>query len=121
MGVLFGVIWIGAQVLAFNGIQILGYAVAPAIWIGLTIITSFIWSSAVFGNSVSNWPLAIGSLVVLMLGVAMAAYSSTLSPKATPKDVMLEAEAKPSAGSPVFGLLCAALMGVANGSGMVPM
>lgn len=126
MGVVFGVIWIGAQVLAFNGISILGYAVAPAIWIGTTIVTSFVWGSAVFGNTVSNWPLAIGSLAVLLMGVALATYSSMVSDreKASKEEKSLnpqETKGEGSKGSPLFGLVCAILMGIANGSGMVPM
>lgn len=124
-GILFGVLWIGSQVFAFKGIQILGYAVGPAIWIGVSIIMSFLWGSLVFNNPVPNVFGAVCALVVLLLGVALAAGASKISEMQENKnktEALVDVAATASKhGSPLFGFLCALGVGLTNGSTMVPM
>merc|ERR1740117_707157 len=71
MGILFGVLWITSQIFAFNGIQALGYAVVPAIWVGISICMSFFWGVTAFGNPVRSWPGAILALLLLVGGVCL--------------------------------------------------
>jgi len=138
MGLLFGVLWITSQVFGYNAINAIGYAVGPAIWVGVTIVISFVWGVAVFNNEVHSWPGAIGAILMLLLGVAMAAGSSTISDKhlRQAREQLIDgekaAEAEDAAGSArddgpapqgaggfVFGSVCAAGLGLCNGTLMV--
>jgi len=158
MGVLFAALWIYSQICGFNAVQAIGYAVAPAIWIGVTITGSFLWGVLAFHTPVSNWPGAIAAIVLMISGVILAAYSSTLSDeqesKASGKHMSLteestkdssdeEEEQRESAedssvelpdaggsgdedtvagvGSFGLGVVYACLIGICNGSLMMPM
>lgn len=79
MGLLFGVLWIISQVFGYLAIQNVGYAVGPAVWVGVTITVSFVWGVAVFNTPVNSWPGAIGAIAMLLLGVVLAAGSSVIS------------------------------------------
>lgn len=140
MGSLFGVAWILSQVCAFIGIQALGYAVGPAIWVGVTICVSFVWGAAVFSNPVRSWPGTCVALALLLLGVALAAASSDQSERRR-KSLRLdatrecfqsveaalgvepprEAEADGAARRVVIGFLSCVGCGLLNGSLMVPL
>jgi len=130
MGVFFATLWILSQVFGFNAINAIGYAVAPAIWIGVTICVSFVWGVAVFNNPVHSWPGAVAALTLMLVGVCLAASSSTISDsqeqrrarQVSPTDsgVLLAANQKsPGAGMAVFGIISACLCGLCNGSLMV--
>lgn len=144
MGLLFAVLWITSQVLGYLAINEVGYAVGPAIWVGVTIVVSFIWGAGVFGNKVHSWFGAIGAIATLLLGVALAAASVLISDKqqrearmqllaaekvsdaekaenADNAMVSKEGEESPaSSGGFAFGALCAVGLGVCNASIMVP-
>merc|ERR1711920_777534 len=129
MGALFAVLWISSQICAYNAIQIIGYAVGPAIWIGLTIIISFIWGVVVFGNPVPSWPGACAALLSLVIGVCLAAASSQLAKKGQRELSSADTEGstgaavltdennsiKRSAGNLFFGIACSMGCGLANG------
>jgi glucose uptake protein GlcU len=138
MGLLFGVLWITSQVFGYLAITAIGYAVGPAIWVGVTIVISFIWGVAAFDNQPKSWIGAIGAIAVLLLGVSLAAASSMISERnerqareqlldeqKTQDAENVESAAKEEGASPdrakgfVFGTLCAMALGLCNGSMMV--
>lgn len=128
LGLLFATLWIVGQVLAFSAVQAAGYAVGNAIWIGVTICTSFAWGVLAFHSPVRD-PLGAGvALALMVVGVVLAAVSSVISDRArnrcsTARDVAapLVKESPPRAGSLVFGIACATTFGLGNGALMVPM
>lgn len=79
MGVLFGTLWIVTQILAYQAVQGVGFAVASAIWRGITIVVSFGWGVAVFHNPVHDWPRAMLALVLMVAGVGLATVSGVVS------------------------------------------
>jgi len=134
MGAFFATLWIISQVCAYNAINAIGYAVAPAIWIGVTIGVSFVWGVAVFDNPVHSWPGAVGALALMLVGVCLAAASSAISDRQSQRSArelaqgvsqtdhgaLLEASRKsPAAGAAVFGIISACFLGLCNGSLMV--
>uniref|UniRef100_A0A7S4Q7Y3 EamA domain-containing protein n=1 Tax=Alexandrium monilatum TaxID=311494 RepID=A0A7S4Q7Y3_9DINO len=150
MGALFGFAWTASQMFAYTGVQILGYAVGPAIWIGITICVSFVWGTLVFGNPVISLPGALLAIALLLVGVCLAAASSRLSDMRQQlaherelalqltsvegiegvaeaggnKSAQLQTEGSargPAGGSVLFGLLNCVGVGIFNGSLMVPM
>merc|ERR1719446_1021418 len=130
MGFLFGVLWITSQVFGYLAITNIGYAVGPAMWVGVTIVISFIWGVAVFNNQVNSWIGALGAIAMLILGVSLAAASSIVSDKhqRQAREQLLDGQKVPDveniekeggaegAGNFVFGALCAAALGLCNGS-----
>jgi len=132
MGLLFGVLWIISQVLGFVAITSIGYAVAPAIWIGATIITSFIWG-LIFNNPVKSWAFAILAIVFLLAGVSLSALSSIVSDREANLAAVAAADGqdgeslvsdkKQSKGASTFitGAVAAVGLGLCNGSLMVSM
>lgn len=128
-GLLFAVLWISSQVFAYKGIQILGYAVGPAIWIGVSICMSFMWGVVAFGEEVNSAVGAFAAIAVLLIGVALAATSSKISDldQKKARDMLVQekpdgAETKDApAGNAVFGFMCALGVGLTNGSTMVPL
>jgi len=124
-GIAFAVLWIASQLMAFKAIQILGFAVAPAIWIGVTIIVSFLWGSLAFQNPVHNVVGAASGLALLILGVRLATLADKMAETSEVKvDVQALAETETSAstkGSPFLGFICAVVMGLLNGTMMAPM
>jgi glucose uptake protein GlcU len=145
MGLLFGVLWITSQVFGYLAITEIGYAVGPAIWVGVTIVISFIWGVAAFNNEVKDWFGAIGAIAVLLLGVSLAAGSSIISDRqqqqareqlmdgqqAAPSapdaeqnaddSTAKQGESPPAKKGFLFGTLCAVALGLCNGSMMVSM
>jgi len=145
MGLLFGVLWITSQVLGYLAINEIGYAVGPAIWVGVTIVVSFIWGAGVFDNHVKSWFGAIGAIAVLLLGVTLAAASVMISDRQRrqARVQLLDGQKVPDAeqaenadnavitkggeepladsGGFAFGALCAVGLGVCNASTMVSM
>jgi glucose uptake protein GlcU len=128
---LFGVLWIISQGLGFVAISSIGYAVAPAIWIGATIITSFVWG-LIFHNPVKSWIFAILAIVFLLLGVNLSAISSVVSDREGQASVIAEdmqgglslvSDGKKEKGTSAFvtGAIAAVLLGLCNGSLMVCM
>jgi len=147
-GVLGAGLWVFSQPFAFLGISALGYSVALAIWAGLTIIVSFLWGSIVFGEHVASIFQAILSLSLLVLGICGVAASETSLPRRIRAWVNGDDtfEVLPVADSPplstygnrddsisitsfendvppvpkVVGYFCAIMVGLLNGSLLVP-
>jgi glucose uptake protein GlcU len=64
-------------VFAFNAVQLVGYAVGPAIWAGLTMVVSFTWGVTAFGHEVNSWRGSCPAMGLLVLGVCLAAASGS--------------------------------------------
>lgn len=54
---------------AFRAVQALGYAIAPALWCGVGMISAFIWGAVVFKEEVNHLVGGIISIVLLAIGV----------------------------------------------------
>jgi len=80
-GMVFGGLWVGCQVFCYLAINLLGYAVGPAIWAGTTIVISFLWGTIFFHETPSSVMGASLSLLVLCLGVAIVSLSATSTPQ----------------------------------------
>jgi len=125
MGLLFATLWCVGQVLSFCAVQNAGYAVGYAIWVGVTICTSFALDVLAFESPV-RYPLGAGiSLALMVAGVVLAALSSVISDRAgsNTRDAAapLVKESPRPARSLVFGIACAVTFGLGNGALMVPM
>ena len=84
-GVIFALVWNVQNCVAYDAIQQLGYAVAPSIWAGLTIVVSFFWGSVAFGNPVPSAVGAAAALLILVSGVCLAASSQSSFPETVRK------------------------------------
>jgi len=148
-----GLLWAGAwtvqSICCYNAIQAIGYAVGPAVWIGVSICVSFAWGVAAFGNPVEDVAGAAMAIVVLILGIVLVAASSGLSRSSASSSEAREplsgvgvAASEDVAGIPevdmsqagaharkgptgirrmIVGLAWAFAVGILNGSTMVPM
>eukprot|EP00935_MAST-01C_sp_MAST-1C-sp1_P001481 g1481.t1 len=65
-GITFAICWIGSQFFAYSAISSIGYAVGPAVWGGVTIL------------SIAG---AVGALIVLVIGICLAASTQSSFPK----------------------------------------
>lgn len=134
MGALFGFLWISSQIFAYNGIKRLGYAVGPAIWIGVTICVSFVWGCAVFSNPIVSVPGSAVAIIALICGVCLAAASSVVSDalkkrarenlianREMAEEAKEDESGQSNAGDMLIGLACCIGVGLTNGSLMMPM
>ncbi len=62
-------LWLTASLMSFVAIAHIGIAVPQAVWSGVTIIVSFMWGSIFFKENVTSLPLAVVALFFLCLGV----------------------------------------------------
>eukprot|EP00658_Telonema_sp_P-2_P056905 TRINITY_DN45368_c0_g1_i1.p1 TRINITY_DN45368_c0_g1~~TRINITY_DN45368_c0_g1_i1.p1 ORF type:complete len:444 (-),score=107.99 TRINITY_DN45368_c0_g1_i1:217-1476(-) len=125
------------QVFAFNAISALGYAVAPAIWAGLTIVVSFLWGTLKFGESVDSMVGAVFSLVLLVCGVmGVASCQTELPVRLAASFGLCASDLEPSLLEPANPVACSdeqvpklskatgavfcVVVGLLNGSLMVP-
>mmetsp|Transcript_36720 Transcript_36720/g.98379 ORF Transcript_36720/g.98379 Transcript_36720/m.98379 type:complete len:397 (+) Transcript_36720:66-1256(+) len=140
LGFVFGGIWIVQQVFAFNAVQLVGYAVGPAIWAGLTMVVSFTWGVTAFGHVVSSWRGSCPALGLLVLGVCLAAASGSDTARKLGRRQLRQAQegtygtccedgllvpadaAGPARGAlrTALGCGCAVAVGLMNGTLMVP-
>merc|ERR1711957_123732 len=118
MGCLFACLWIGFGVVGYVGVVNIGLAVAVAIWNGMTVIISFMWGVIAFGTEVNHWLLAMGALVLLSLGVALAAASYIISSREIPKTPNTQGREDRRI---LIGMVCSIVAGLCNGSVMVPL
>jgi multidrug transporter EmrE-like cation transporter len=61
---------------AFKAVQLLGYSIAPSIWAGIGMISSFIWGTTLFEEKVASFAGGACSIIILTIGVYVI---STLS------------------------------------------
>ena len=79
LGFVAGMIFVISMVLSFSAVELIGVALAQAIWSGGAIIVSYLWGVLIFGDTPSNVGLSVTGIVVLVLGVLLIAYSETIS------------------------------------------
>mmetsp|Transcript_20976 Transcript_20976/g.60603 ORF Transcript_20976/g.60603 Transcript_20976/m.60603 type:complete len:408 (-) Transcript_20976:79-1302(-) len=130
MGFAFAAIWISSQALGVSSIRAVGYAVASAVWIGITICTAFLWGALAFDHPV-RYPLgAAVALALMVIGVCLAAASCAISERASARAVrdasqgslpLVSEAGAPQSGRMAYGVTCAAMMGLGNGCLMVPL
>eukprot|EP01041_Mallomonas_annulata_P001336 gene1336-2584_t len=63
---------------SFNAVQLLGYAIAPAIWAGIGMIVAFLWGIIVFEEHPIELKYAILSMCFLITGVSCISLSSSI-------------------------------------------
>ena len=79
-GIVFGAAWNLLSIAGFKAIHHLGYAVAPAIWAGLTIVVSFVWGVAAFHDGVKDKGGAAAAILMLVAGISLAASTQSSFP-----------------------------------------
>jgi len=143
LGMVFGGIWVVQQVFAFNAVQLVGLAVGPSIWAGLTMVVSFTWGVTAFGHEVNSWSGSFPALGLLVLGVCLAAASGSDTARKLGRRqlsqalqegnygtcgeeglgvVNADADGSPAEGAlrTALGCGCAVTVGLMNGTLMVP-
>lgn len=121
LGSIGAAMWVLCMLAAYNAINGLGVAIAPAGWSGITVLVAFILGSVLFHETIDNHLGAILSLLGVLLGIACVAICRNV-------DKLLGA---PSVNVPLIpqadmtrsrttSILCVLLMGIVNGSLMVP-
>jgi len=134
--------WVPASILSIFAINYLGMSVAVGTWAGVTIVVSFLWGSIVFRDPVHSILLSVVALSLLIGGILGLSLSNSefvknLGNKRTSQrninvaedeapllndDTQQAAENKaPNATGKLIGLMCALVLGVLNGSMMVPL
>jgi len=142
-GILGAAIWVGSAIPSFVAISAIGMAQGPAIWAGLTVLVSFLWGLVVFREEVRSLPLAVLGVVVIIagiFGVSMCEqrFFSRLLGRAPPDSeatpLVMEgggeqtrsskpevvADSAATAKRRITGVCAALLVGLLNGSLMVP-
>ena len=143
-------IWLSSQSLAFVAVQLIGAALGPSIWSGTTILTSFVWGVTLFGEDPRSLPLSLLGMFVLAVGIAGIGASNSKLPArifycwATPSlddketerplldssdpsewsaNASLNKDPAPETGrasTVLLGVLAGVMMGLINGSLMLP-
>merc|ERR1712066_981580 len=76
-GVVFAFLWVNIGLLSYVAIGRIGYAVAPAIWSGVGIITSICWGSLFFRQPIVSLRGTVVSAALLMIGSSLSAASGS--------------------------------------------
>ena len=79
---------------AFMAVQTLGYAIAPALWCGIGMISAFIWGAIVFKEEVNH--LAGGIVSMLLLGAGV--YIMSTLTRTSAEDEYNEGDARSDVG-----------------------
>ena len=77
---MFALFWVIESLAGYGAIQAIGYATAPAIWAGLTIVVSFVWGVAAFDDGVKSGAGAAGAILLLVVGICLAASTQSSFP-----------------------------------------
>jgi glucose uptake protein GlcU len=140
-------LWVFTSILSFIAIGQIGIAVPQAVWSGSTIIVSFLWGAIVFNEDVKSFPLSILGIFLLCVGILGTSICSMKFPVSFPKvfsclyclpifidperelytqiesshyDEFNNDQTKRTPRQWTIGILVAILMGIPNGSMMVP-
>ncbi|XP_065179691.1 transmembrane protein 144 homolog A-like [Sycon ciliatum] len=128
------------QIFGYIAINNVGYAVGPAVWAGLTMVVSFLWGVLMFKEELESLPGSIGGLCLLCVGIGGAAMCQSEVPNRVvgmcfghsedeQRSLLSVQSSKPSegdssqsggGGSFIIGITAAIVVGVLNGSLMVP-
>ena len=73
-GVLSAIAWVPAGCLAIWSVGYAGLAVAQATWSSCIVVVSFAWGAFVFQEHVASWPLAAGSLALMIVSIIGMAH-----------------------------------------------
>lgn len=77
MGLVSGLLWVSGGVCGIFGIRNAGLARSVGTWSCVTVLISFMWGVAVFGEKVKSIPYTLFGLVILLGGfIGMTFYSS---------------------------------------------
>ena len=79
LGFLAGIIFVCAVALSFSAVELIGIALAQALWSGTAIVISYLWGVVIFGDTPSNIALSATGILILVLGVIIIAYSERIS------------------------------------------
>jgi len=115
--------------MAMVAIQNVGISIAQGVWSGTTILCSFVWGAAIFGEKIGHLGLSLLGLGILFLGIAGISVSGTkllAGPRRESTSSTLiqeedDEETKPrTTRQTIFGLVMAAALGIPNGSVYAP-
>eukprot|EP01114_Cavostelium_apophysatum_P020785 TRINITY_DN7058_c0_g1_i1.p1 TRINITY_DN7058_c0_g1~~TRINITY_DN7058_c0_g1_i1.p1 ORF type:complete len:338 (-),score=36.71 TRINITY_DN7058_c0_g1_i1:250-1263(-) len=140
LGIASAALWVPASILSIAAINHLGMSVAVGMWAGVTIVVSFLWGAIAFPkeNPVHNIGLSVLALIFLITGILGLSLSNTSFVKnlgnkrrtinhheETPyghgeESPLLETAPQTSKKRPIVGVICAVLLGIMNGSMLVP-
>lgn len=95
MGIVSGLFWVPGGTAGIYGIRNAGLAISVGTWASIMVITSFCWGVFVFHEKVKTISGAIGSAMVLIVGlIGMSIYSAPT--KKDSDDTMLPLLSQPS-------------------------
>jgi len=150
-GIIGAALWVPASILSIVAINHLGMSIAVGVWCGVTVLTSFLWGAIAFSKEekLRSLPLAILALFLLILGIVGLSFSNTdfvknagkkqkgysrindeeTSLKNGERKYSSETDAQKNHKAPeqsaqrkpIIGFICALILGLMNGSMMVPL
>jgi len=136
-GILAALLWVPASILSIFAINFIGLSVAQGLWSGVTIVVSFCWG-LILQHTQLRVPWAVSSMVVLMIGIVLVANCKNKlffrGPMIAPptytvinEDTPISNDAAPpqqgvvsDSRKKVVGFVCAFVLGLLNGSMLVP-
>merc|ERR1719422_1847186 len=80
-GIVFAFLWVNIGLLNYVAIGHIGYAVGPAIWSGIGIVTSICWGSMFFRQPIMSLSGTVVSAALLVLGSSLSAASGSALPE----------------------------------------
>eukprot|EP00557_Chaetoceros_sp_GSL56_P006594 CAMPEP_0176487788 /NCGR_PEP_ID=MMETSP0200_2-20121128/6337_1 /TAXON_ID=947934 /ORGANISM="Chaetoceros sp., Strain GSL56" /LENGTH=398 /DNA_ID=CAMNT_0017884677 /DNA_START=110 /DNA_END=1303 /DNA_ORIENTATION=- len=87
LGLVSGLFWVPGATAGIYGIRNAGLAISVGTWSSIMVMTSFCWGIFVFHEKVKTVSGAIGSALVLIIGlIGMSVYSSPTTTITTDKD-----------------------------------
>eukprot|EP00732_Lithocolla_globosa_P004096 Lithocolla_globosa_v1_NODE_3602_length_1625_cov_25.538217.p1 type:complete len:347 gc:universal NODE_3602_length_1625_cov_25.538217:419-1459(+) len=141
-GVAGGALWTVIQPFAFMAVNWVGISVGQSTWSGITILVSFLWGLLFFNEEITSLPLCLTGIAILAFGIAMISVSTTTYPnqwasrlfgwKKYQEVAMNEGQddqyieqrkddvEQTSLRDRVLGTGCTIIVGLLNGSQMVP-
>jgi len=135
LGVIGAALWVPASILSIAAINNLGMSIAVGTWAGVTIVVSFVWG-VILGQEVKSITLSIVALLLLIIGILGLSLSSTSLISGKKQEPFVQREEAPLISNPpdvngditpenpikkrIIGFSCAILLGLMNGSMMVP-
>ncbi|CAM6095212.1 unnamed protein product [Calypogeia fissa] len=147
-GMLGATLWCSTGIVAIMAVRWAGIGVAQSLWSGISIFVSYIWGAYIFAEPIENPALSIMALGVMamgMTGIGMAAsgkFSSKVPSSKREDEDFVDLLPKDSEGKTipsrsvrdekghlkynkdskfVPGVICAAVVGVSNGSFLIPL
>lgn len=126
-GLITAIIWTIANPIAYYAVQLIGIGIAISIWVGISIVVSFLWGQIAFQsvNQFENSGIAIMSIIILVISVGI---TSTLDTNVHKKNLEKNDENenkddkddKDDNKQKIIGITCAVIMGILNGTMFVP-